>query len=278
MATVYLYKYREYVHLVQADKDVPNINLPMITYDNKIYKGVTNTIDFVIRNNDRKPISMVGYRLVAQIREVNNPTKSTTPPEMLLEKDLIMVDETAGKAKLMLDPEDIQDWGTGYYRYSIRTVNTDGRNELLYTDINKETWGNFELIEGISSSLTPPIIVEASKFTPTPAGNYDVKYCTGAMPGDAQAQRASGTHTIAAYTTKWSGKIWVEGSLTNEPPLPSEWFVIPIGAGADYLEVKADDPIGVKLINFTMNLYWLRIIYQPAPMNKGLFDKVLYKN
>lgn len=280
MATVYLYKYREYVQLVQADKNVPNINLPMIQYDTKIYKGVTNTIDFVIRNNDRKPIGMVGYTLRAQIREVNNPTNAKAPTEVLLEKNLIMVDERAGKAKLVLDPEDIEDWETGYYRYTIRTINQDGTNELLYTDINKDTWGDFQLIEGISSSIVPAVEIKAEQFTPTPSGDYGMRYVTGAIPGDAQAQRASGCHTFAVYTDSWVGKVWVEGSLTNEPPLPSEWFKVPLTDTTDYFEYTVDDigKLNVKLINFTMNLYWVRFIYEPNSVNRGKFSRILYRN
>lgn len=279
MATVYLYKYREYVQLVQADKNVPNINLPMIIYDTKVYKGVTNTIDFVIRNNDRKPISMVGYTLIAQIREVNNPSRATVPPEVLLEKALVPSDETAGKYKLVLDPEDIEDWETGYYCFNVRTVNINGINELLYTDINKDTWSNFQLIEGIASSLVPPLTIEAKQFTPLPLGDYGELFGTGALPGDAQSQKASGTHTIAVYTEDWLGKIWVEGSLTNQPPLPSEWFKIKLATNQDYIELTAsNNKPGIRLINFTMNLYWIRILYQPDRMNRGVFLKILYKN
>lgn len=278
MATVYLYKYREYVQLAQADRNVPNINLPMIIYDTKIYKGVTNSIEFVIRNNDRKPINLVGFDLIVQIREVNNASRATSEPEILLEKRAIMIDETVGKAKLVLDPEDIEDWNTGYFRYTVRTVNTNGQNELLYTDVNKSTWGTFELIEGIASSLVPAVEILAKNFTPVPRGYYDTLYTTGAIAGDSQAQRASGTHTIAVYTTGWRGKIWVEGSLTNEPPSPSEWFYIPLTTTTDYFEYTDKNSTSPKLINFTKNLYWVRFSYSPDPMNRGVFDKILYKN
>lgn len=279
MATlVYLYKYREYVHLLQADKNVPNLNLPMIIYDTKIYKGVTNTIDFVIRNNDRKPVNLVGFGMVAQIRRSDNVSNAKTFPEVLLEKPITVVDELSGKAKLVLDPDEIENWPTGFYMYTVRTVNQSGVEELLFTDINKQTWNNFELIEGISNSVVPPITIPSEKFTPQPIGySTTTRWYTGALPGDAQVERASGTHTIAAYTTNWQGKIWVEGSLSNQPPLPSEWFFIPLSTDTDYLELTPSNNTSPKLINFTMNLYWIRFSYEPNPQNKGKFDKILYK-
>jgi hypothetical protein len=248
----------------------------MIIYDTKVYKGVTNNIEFVIRNNDRKPINLVGFGLIAQIRAVNNISNSKQPTEILLEKPVTAIDETQGKCRLVLDPEDIQDWPTGYYRYTVRMVYQDGRSELLFTDVNKSTWGSFELIEGISSSVVPAIEYPANRFTPAPVGEQDVYYTTGAIAGDAQAQRASGTHTIAVYTDNWYGRFWMEGSLSNEAPYPSEWFPILWENGKSYMEIAPDSV--PKLISFTMNLYWIRFSYRPDANNTGVFNKILYKN
>ena len=279
MATVYLYKYKEYVQLSQADKNVPNINLPMITYNTKVYKGVNNTIDFIIRNNDRKAIRIVGYTLVAQIRPINSVTNAKSPPDILLEKELVIVDEIKGKAKLVLTPGEIEDWPQGSYRYTIKTINQENETELLYTDINKETWNSFELQEGLASSLVGPVVIEGKKFTETPVSwDVDTKWVTGAIPGDSQEQRPSGTHTVVVYTNKWKGRFWIEGSLTNEPPSPTDWFRIPLGNGTDYFEFVDDTKTSPTLFNFTMNLYWVRFVYLPAAQNKGKFTKILYKN
>jgi hypothetical protein len=279
MATVYLYRYREYIQLVQADRSVPNINMPMIIYDTKVYKGVTNTIEFVIRNNDRKPISLVGFSLTAQIRRVDNISNAATYPEVLLEKPLVPIDETAGKYKMILDPEDVEDWPTGYYRYNIRTVDVNGRVELLYTDINKSTWNAFELIEGIASSIVPAIRIDADKFTPTPVGEEPaIIWRSSAMPGDSQAQRASGTHTFSVYTDRWLGKIWVEGSLSNDPPRERDWFRVPLDIKEDYFEYTKNTMADIKLINFTMNLYWVRFSFQESTLNQGKFLRILYKS
>lgn len=277
MSTVYLYKYREYVQLVMTNHNVPNINLPMIIYDTKVYKGVTNNIEFIIRNNDRKPVNLVGFGLIAQIRAVNNPSNSKLPTEVLLEKPVTVIDETLGKCKLIFDPDDIENWSTGYYRYTVRMVYQDGRSELLFTDVNKSTWGSFELIEGISSSVVPAVEFAANRFTTSPIGEVDFYYTTGAVAGDAQAERASGTHTVAVYTNNWNGRFWVEGSLSNEAPYPSEWFPIQFENGLTYVEIKKDTP-SPTLISFTMNLFWIRFSYKPDANNTGTFNKILYKN
>lgn len=278
MSLVYLYKYREYVQLLQDDRNVPNVNFPMIIYDTKVYKGVTNYIDFQIRNNDRKPINMVGFDLVVQIREVDNPTNAKASTPILLEKLAVRVDETAGKFRLVLNPEDIADWDSGYYRYNVRTVDPTGVNELLFTDINKSVLGSFELLDGMSSSVVPAKEILFNHFTPSPyTYQLHTEYVTGAIPGDAQDQRPSGTHTFVAYTTKWQGKIWIEGSLSVSPPLPAEWFPVQLTANSDFFEYRDENFVGTKLFNFTMNLFWVRIRIQPSIVNQGKFDKILYK-
>ena len=55
----------------------------------------------------------------------------------------------------MLSSNEIEDWLTGYYQYSIRLTDVTGKQEFLYTDINRSTIGSFELIETMSASLVP---------------------------------------------------------------------------------------------------------------------------
>lgn len=280
MPTVFLFKFPEYVPLVKWESHAPNINWPMIQYDTKVFKGVTNSIDFVIRNNDRKPIKLVDYQLQAQVQQVNTTSNNQGfLPEVLLVKNCVIIDELMGKAKLDLNPEDIQHWAPGYYRYVIQVTDGQGRTEYLYTDINKNTFGVFELKEGITSSLAPSIELNADQFTPSPVEEFTgTVYLSSGVAGDAQTGRANGTHTIAVYQTRFQGKFWIQGSLSNEPPLPAEWFDIKLGAKTSYFEfTKLNNALGPTLFNFSMNLYWLRFVYQPITANQGVFLKVLYK-
>jgi len=281
MPIAYLFKFPEYIHLVKADYASSNINWPMIQYDTKIFKGVTNNIDFVIRNNDRKPIKLVAYQLQAQIQKVNAPSNSMDfLPEVILTKMVNITDEVNGKARLVLAPEDIQHWDPGYYRYVIQVSNVDGTTEYLYTDVNKSTFGMFELKEGVVSSLAPAIEIDNQQFTPTPVNLYDYTiWVSGAVQGDAQVGRANGTHTIAVYQNTFLGKFWVQGSLSTNAPLPSEWFDVALTPTTAHFEfTKDNNGPAPTLFNFSMNVYWLRFVYRPDVANTGTFGKVLYKS
>lgn len=283
MADQALFKFKEYVQLCQADRNVPNINLPMIQYNIKIYKGVTNTIDFMVRNNDRKPINLVGYKIEALIQRVEHP-------ELLLQKYVQPIDEQGGKCQLILTSNEIKNWMGGYYRYSIRLTDQSGRTEYLYTDINRSSYGTFELIEGMASSLVPAIDINAftpypfSQYAysyapyPYPFGDYENIWTTGALAGDAQVNQSNGIHTMVPYTRDFTGHFWIQASLSINAPDHIDWFNIQLSPNHFHFSYTEKYNPPVKVFNFTGNYYWVRAFFKVDPMNKGTFDKILYKN
>lgn len=271
MADQVLFRFKQYVQLWQTDRNAPNINGPMIQYDTKIYKGATNTIDFVVRNNDRKPVNLVGYQVDALIQR-------TDQPEMLLEKSVWTASDRSGKAQLVLLPGEIETWLGGFYRYTIRLTDVTGKQEFLYTDLNRSTFGTFELIEGMSLSLEPSTLLPTDKFTPYPTGDYDNTWSTGALPGDAQDNKSNGMHTVVVYTKDdFIGDFWIQASLTISPPGESDWFSIQLAPGMDHFSYTKENSPRIKVFNFTGNYYWVRMFYRANKMNKGTLDKVLYK-
>ena len=270
MSIIFLYQDKEYIQLSQEDIVTRNINLPMIQYNTKVYKGITNSLDFIVRNNDRKPINLSSVQMLVRVRNVETQ-------EILLEKAVKIVDQLAGKASLILLPEEITDWTSGYYEYNVQTTDANGVDRYLYTDVNRGTFGNFELIEGIASNLVPAINIGSDQFVDIPYGDYSILYSTGAYAGDSQAGQTNGMHTVVVYTTGFVGKFWIQVSLNNEPPLDSEWSNWPIGQGTDYYEYTTGSP-NIQYFNFSLNAYWVRFQYLPSQLNTGTFDLILYKN
>jgi hypothetical protein len=291
MPTVFLYSFKEYVQLLQFDANPQLVNWPMTIYDTKLYKGVTNTIDFVIRNNERRPINLVGLTLQATIQD-------QLTGEVVLTKNVEVTVAIQGKARLVLDPGEIEDLTAGYYNYSIQNTNVNGISQLFYTDINQSGMGAFELFDGVLRTMLPATEVLAAQFTQTPIGNNDdVMFVTGSFPGDAQTQRANGMHTVAVYQTRFLGKFFIQASLSNNNPMPSEWFFIPLQPGPDptyTFDYTNNQGPGPTLFNFDLNAYWVRFGYIPvwsgidSPIsvdqfatlivNDGVFNKILYKS
>jgi hypothetical protein len=266
-----LFQFKEYVQLWFTNGNAPNINGPMIQYDTKVYKGATNNIDFVVRNNDRKPVNLVGYQIDALIQRVESVTTVSgngySPlAELLLIQPVQTLQDTAGTCRLTLTDLEIGHWLGGYYRYTIRLTDVTGAQTFLYTDINRSTYGNFELIEGMSTSLVPAINVPAYQFTPETIDDLTNQYvfASGALAGDAQSERSNGMHTIVAYTGNgYAGKLWIQVSLTLSPPTAVDWSNIPIGNGTDYFQyIPPYNSPTIKAFNFTGNYYWVRAVFE----------------
>jgi hypothetical protein len=266
-----LFRFREYVQLWSTGGNAPNINGPMIQYNTKVYKGATNTIDFVVRNNDRKPINLSAYQIDALIQRVE--TVTTTPgngnsplAELLLIQPVQTLQDTAGTCRLTLTDLEIGHWLAGFYRYTIRLTDVTGRQEFLYTDLNRSTYGTFELVEGMSTSLVPAINIPAYQFTPETVDDLTNQYifASGAVQGDAQAERSNGMHTVVAYTgNNYAGKFWIQVSLTLNAPSSLDWSNIPIGNGTDYFQYSPpyNSPT-IKVFNFSGNYYWVRFVFE----------------
>lgn len=290
MPTVFLFSFKEYIQLVSWDANPAYVNWPMIQYDIKCYKGVTNTLDFVIRNNERRPVNLVGLEMECVIQNQNNG-------QIMITKPVEVTVPLEGKAKLVLDPGDIEDWPANYYDYVVRVTNVNGIQQLFYTDINKTATGSFQLFDGVLRSEVPATEILAAQFTSTPLGLADdIMFISGAYPGDAQAQKASGLHTVAVYQTKWQGSFFIQASLQNDSPLPQEWFYIPLGTNSPFyiFDSSNNSDDGPTLFNFSLNAYWVRFGFIPVwagdqnpitvravanlVVNDGVFHKVLYKN
>ena len=76
MSINFLYKFPEYISLVRYDPNIDRINMQSVQYNTKVFKGVSNNIDFVIQNNDRKPIKLFNNKLMVQIQRADQPSNT----------------------------------------------------------------------------------------------------------------------------------------------------------------------------------------------------------
>ena len=140
MSTVFLFQTSDLIQLTWELDTVRNINLPMIQYNIKIYKGVTNSLDFQIKNNDRKAINLAGLTLTVRINNIETS-------DVVLTKAAQLTDEPNGRAQLILTPTEISQWPIGFYTYNVETTDPNGISRFLWVDLNREINGTFELVE-----------------------------------------------------------------------------------------------------------------------------------
>lgn len=293
---------------------IDNWNIPMGTESFKVYKGTTNPIVLVIRNNDRKPINLAGRNVIVTISDYE--TEKT-----YFSKRVNVIDKFNGQALLTLDPNTIAMWPVGFMRYTIMLEEPDGTSQILWVDYNMNAEGHFEVCDG--PTLGPIPSQKCDKFTPNywvdPAhpkvDDYNLRdtwWYTYAFKGNQWSNNFGGIHTAAFYCKNFSGWVMIQGSLENDIPTNNtQWFTIDAydlrsffdkndlhsiqpetsynyGAiGSSHILDCTDDHnpylrfnnfTGVSSISFEGSLRWVRFAYIADAFNIGSLDKIMFRN
>ena len=98
--------------------------------DFRIYKGVDNKIEFLIRNTDRKAVPLMGGTVQIVFTD-------RTTGEVIASPMATVVDELLGSLTLTLSASLTQDWPEGAIRYSALHQDVEGNQFLLFADQNQ---------------------------------------------------------------------------------------------------------------------------------------------
>jgi hypothetical protein len=224
-----------------------NWNLPMNTNDFRVFRDVQNTIEFVVRDTDRKPINMMGR--TAEIIFYDHRIDRE-----LWRRELRVINEARGICKLIIEPDVMADWFLQTYSYQVAVTNTDGSVHLLYVDANETQRGFFELLQGpkFLPRISQTVMYEDLRvFTQVPVDGRTAFRVTSAIPGSLQVDDFTGVHTLAAYLDNFTGEIIIEGSVEDGTPTDEEWFEIQ--------KHEFDHETSTQGYSFEANLMWWRV-------------------
>lgn len=271
-SVISLFRFPVVVHIHKTNGGIRNENMPFNDSDFRAYKGAQTDIDFIVRNNDRKPVTLAGKNAYVIIRD--NETK-----QQVLKKSLKFIDESRGKLQLSLTPAEIAGWEEGYYEYVILQENRDGSQNILYTSQDQDARGWFELRSGALPPLSQSYELTPAQFHPIHVGGYPggtTRWISDHLPGDAKLGFKEGLHTFAVYLSKFTGRLWVQGSLeTCTPSSETDWFFINLTPNT--FELHFTNACGIEPYNFEANISWVRFVYEGDVSNAGLITRILYK-
>ena len=244
-----------------------NSNMPMYDKTILLYSGTDNKINFNLVNSDNKPYDLTSQQAFFSMTDIETN-------ETVLAKQLTISDATRGKCNTTVLVNELYNLAPGLYHFSAYIQDSSGAKKLVYTDRAGDAVGVVE-IKGDSFPTSRPTKV-ASSFT-----LRSTWYYSNNLSGSAEQNLTSRAHTIAIYTTNFSGEIAVEGNLDDTASVnDDDWFVIPInGMGAvstTFTPASADPKIDPYQFNTAVR--WIRVKYKPAGGNAGTFDQMLLRN
>jgi hypothetical protein len=243
----------------------------MYNYELKVYKNNHNLIDFVIRDNDRKPVRLIDCRIDVIVQ--NTETGRT-----VLEKQAKVTDEVKGRAQLSITAGETTNWLLGGYEYNVKVTRPGGAQEFLYQDTMNSAKGGFNLLPAVGGELIPAQTIQAAQFTPMTFQwlENDDWYVSGALAAYNQVGANTGLFNVAIYTSAWEGEFKIEASLENLAPTEKSWFPVPLVALQPGLRITPQSA-SPQCYGFSVNAQWIRFMYQPHINNVGEFVKVVYK-
>ena len=271
MTLIYLYSYTLPVQLSETNHGAPNYNRPMYNYNIKLYKNNRNIIDFVVRNNDRKPVRLVDCVLEVVIQ-------NALTGQVVLEKKACVTDEIKGRAQVIVTASETENWPLGGYLYNVKITKPNHSQEFLFVDIADSATGSFELLPAVGGVLVPSSTLLGSQFTPMSV-DWDqmMTYQTsGAFPAYDLVGANTGSFTVAIYTTNFIGEFKCQASLQNLAPTDKSWFDVELLPAVTKIDINTDSS-SPQAFNFVLNAQWIRFLYRADFNNLGSFDRVVYK-
>lgn len=279
MPAIKIYKIPVVVDLTQLDHGVRNNNMPFRESDFSVYKGSHNPIEFIVRNNDRRPIDLTNKTLDITIFDFHTG-------DVVDQQPVEIVDPLKGRVRYTFDPLDTAGWQPDTYKYTILITNEDATTNLLAVDQDNNACGFFELVDGVLPQLSDSDRILGTEFTPVnivPPTLDPTIFVSCGLQADAFLCHNDGLHTAAIYVTDYAGKFWIEGTLEDDPTaLDKDWFIIKLSTFFPYHEFgNTPDPddtfTGIEAFNFTASVRFVRFKHQPDADNTGTFDQVLFR-
>lgn len=270
-----LYTYQDTIHLVYDDDMVTCINTDNRNMSDriiKVHKGVDNTVRFKVYNRDRKPQSV--SHLQIRTRLVN-----TRNQEVVLERYATALNEKGG-IELKILEGDLVDISVGYYKLIVtggEELHAHQAGQLIQTPFFSDVGNNVVIdIEVTGQAEAAPI--PTKEILPDDWRNLTSRdeptiFHTGSIPAGRIRNTMNSMHTMAVYTTNYTGKLRIYGSLED---IPSQDLVSWFPVNVDMLgnEIVFENHTGITPLVFQANYMWFKFTHSPASVDPGTLDKI----
>lgn len=238
----------------------------------KVYRGVDNRIDLLVKNADQKALDVTGYSLVFSL--VGRETQ-----ELILQKDCSVIDAEKGRYYVTLTESEMFSIEPGMYQYSVIKESRQDLEDGSYSVTSRDPlyidsqYGMYSTVEVGASILGEPVdskkITAFSKYVPydtEPAPKYYISSIVDANPNVTTPQSV---HTFQFNLTSYTGTLLIQGSI-SEGGNPQVW------ADLETLNATADS---ILYTNITGKYNWFRVKHTPdsSLTDPGTVDSILYR-
>lgn len=221
----------------------------------KIYKGVSNTIDFRLKNEDQKPVT-VDNAVVHFI--MYNELKNQILHYNTIQGN-ILKSHIPGAFTVVISANDTINLQDQFLTYVI-FIEREGQTSITFADESFQAVGDIELLSSafpvLKESYRTTFIHQNATFM-----NQPVSWVTSVIDQRTTSSSSQGLHTVAIYSNNYSGDVEVQATLDPQPVSEhTEWTTI---ATANIQENATVTPV-----NFVGIFSFIRLYTTTDPIGK----------
>jgi len=266
MQNLPIYLYPNTIDIIlDMDANIVGVNRIMYQRDLKIQKGIKNQIQIQFKNSDQKKIRISNTQtfVFSMFDAINQ--------RLIINKNLDVLDNgstsTKGLALLTLNESDTLDLDRTSYQYGVKVLDSEDNSYTpAYTNTYYGMAGTIHLNNDLNPVLKDSVSVTTFNglFNPS-TGNYE--YYSGNLYANPEYNGNDALHTIQLYLTGYSGTIYIQSTLDNNPG--------PNGNYSTIATLTYTGQSGIKYQNFSGVYSYVRIKHIPTA---GTLDKILYRS
>lgn len=233
----------------------------------KLYKGIRNVVEFDIRNADQKRIDLDPYSIKCTIMDENSTE--------IITKTVSKISNTTGLARVSIEPGDIEYLKPQFLKYSLYRE-TDGIKLPFYIDSSFNVIGKIDLLDGAVPKISAPKVIDTFIYTENDVNpNIIVRTYTSDAVEINPRNDVNEFHTINVEfrNSGLNANIYVQ--ITDDVVISTatDWTNLETFVLSDTTERVFK--VYSEIEDYSNNVNWLRIKYEPINDSTGKFDKIL---
>ena len=224
----------------------------------KLYRGITNTVQLRLLDNDQKSVNVSNKTFVLNIVD---PTTY-----LVIKNKTVTLGNTtqsqAGKVDFALTSTDMSTTNAGRFIYSIYELNSDSSKTIIYSDDDYDADGQIQIFDAPYVGFSASTEVTFSTMTAsTTTDNSSYALAHAHLDTDS-------LHTAQYYLVGYTGTITIQITVDADPSslLDSDWV--------DLSNTTYTAQTGSQSVNFTGNYTAVRF---KSVKTAGTITKVLYR-
>jgi len=230
-----------------------------------LYKGIDNTFSVKLLNGDQKLLNVVGQTLFWTLLD-----KDTA--EVKFQTSIVVNGGFNSQVPITIGEGDLESINSGKYIYSVFLVDSNNKKTILYGDSQYGASVPVEVISNSFPQIYPSQEVDSSSFTNSGyVGSTGSSLYTSALNARPELNNHNNAlHTVAVYSTNYSGIVNIEATLENGVTDVTNWATV------DSISISSTDTINYTNFNGIYTFVRFRMI--AGNMNTGTVDKILYRS